>query len=133
MTSVNPDAVPTPLTHEHGANGVQTAGPNAMVFSRSSLTGPNNVYLLSGLIEDDLFHLELKQITTFAEEESAAKNLDKGTEFWFDGAEGRKWLLKPPGFKAGREKSLPAVLIIHGGPQAVWEDSWSTRWSPIGV
>ena len=61
--------------------------------------------------------------------------MDEGSDFWFEGAEGKKvhgWTLKPPGFKAGEgeEKKWPVLLLIHGGPEGAWEDQWSNRWNP---
>lgn len=52
------------------------------------------------------------------------------SERWTDSADGKKlhaWLVKPPGFDPA--KKYPAVLLIHGGPQSAWIDSWSTRWN----
>ena len=45
-----------------------------------------------------------------------------------DGRDLQAWLVKPPGFDPS--KKYPAVLLIHGGPQGAWTDSWSTRWNP---
>ena len=52
-------------------------------------------------------------------------------ERWVAAADGAKlhgWLVLPPGFDPSRK--YPAVLLIHGGPQGVWGDGWSTRWNP---
>ncbi|MEP6767624.1 MAG: S9 family peptidase [Acidobacteriota bacterium] len=52
-------------------------------------------------------------------------------ERWVAAADGAKlhgWLVLPPGFDPLRR--YPAVLLIHGGPQGVWADVWSTRWNP---
>lgn len=38
------------------------------------------------------------------------------------------WIVKPPGFVAG--KKYPLVFWVHGGPQSAFLDSWSTRWNP---
>ena len=27
-------------------------------------------------------------------------------------------------------KKYPLCMLIHGGPQGAWQDSWSTRWNP---
>jgi len=35
---------------------------------------------------------------------------------------------KPSNFEEG--KKYPLALLIHGGPQGAWGDSWSTRWNP---
>ena len=45
-----------------------------------------------------------------------------------DGRDLHAWLVTPPGFDSS--KKYPAVLLIHGGPQGAWTDSWSTRWNP---
>src|SRR5512132_2181730 len=45
-----------------------------------------------------------------------------------DGKDLHAWLVTPPGFDPA--KKYPAVVLIHGGPQGAWTDSWSTRWNP---
>ncbi len=51
-------------------------------------------------------------------------------ELWVDGSDGTKvhsWLLKPPGWVPG--KKVPLLVLIHGGPQGAWSDSWGMRWN----
>ncbi len=38
------------------------------------------------------------------------------------------WILKPPGFDAGKKYALG--YLVHGGPQGAWADGWSFRWNP---
>ena len=38
------------------------------------------------------------------------------------------WIIKPPHFDPARR--YPLVLMVHGGPQSAWSDSWSYRWNP---
>ncbi len=38
------------------------------------------------------------------------------------------FLLKPANFDAG--KKYPLLVLIHGGPQGAWNDSWGYRWNP---
>jgi dipeptidyl aminopeptidase/acylaminoacyl peptidase len=38
------------------------------------------------------------------------------------------FVVKPPGFQTG--KKYPLLLLIHGGPQSAWGQSWSYRWNP---
>jgi len=50
--------------------------------------------------------------------------------FWFTAADKTKlqgFLIRPPGFDP--EKKYPTKLLIHGGPQGAWGDSWSYRWN----
>lgn len=51
-------------------------------------------------------------------------------EFWTKGSEDaqvQSFLVKPPGFDAS--KKYPAVMLIHGGPEGEWGQSWSYRWN----
>ncbi|KAK4251209.1 Alpha/Beta hydrolase protein [Corynascus novoguineensis] len=31
---------------------------------------------------------------------------------------------------SSEKKKYPLCMLIHGGPQGAWQDSWSTRWNP---
>ncbi|KIH86993.1 hypothetical protein SPBR_08154 [Sporothrix brasiliensis 5110] len=56
-------------------------------------------------------------------------------EIWFQGAGDYKihaLVVRPSNFYAeeNKGKKWPLALLIHGGPQGAWADSWSTRWNP---
>ncbi|ESK95756.1 dipeptidyl-peptidase 5 [Moniliophthora roreri MCA 2997] len=134
---------PVALTHEAAASGIQTLDYGRLLFTKSSLTSPNDVFYVRGLrefqrqIEQSESTVEFKgsieQITKFTEDALKEKNLSKGEEFWFKGAHDvdvQGWTLKPKGWKKDEKKKWPVVLLIHGGPQGAWEDQWSTRWNP---
>ncbi|KZT11901.1 alpha/beta-hydrolase [Laetiporus sulphureus 93-53] len=132
---------PVALTFTGAASGLQVIPNGRLIFTRSSLTSPNDVYVMRGLDNLNLHDMasrlsvevEVEQITQFSTDALKSKNLDSGEDFWFEGAESKKvqgWLLKPPGFKKGDRKKWPVVVLIHGGPQGAWEDQWSTRWNP---
>ncbi|MBV6521894.1 MAG: Dipeptidyl-peptidase 5 [Gemmatimonadaceae bacterium] len=56
--------------------------------------------------------------------------LHAAEDFWFAGAKGDSihgFVLKPPQWTSGGK--FPVILLIHGGPQGAWLDSWSGRWS----
>lgn len=44
-----------------------------------------------------------------------------------DGAQIQSFVVKPPGFTAGRK--YPSIMLIHGGPQGEWGESWTYRWN----
>ena len=119
------------------------------MYSQSSFTKPNDVYVIRGLDQlptsydswdNDTKHLgsdtfTVAQLTKFTEEELKDKQLDAGEEFYFDGAEReiQGWILKPKGYSKDDKKKWAPLLFIHGGPQGAWEDGWSTRWNPNGI
>jgi dipeptidyl aminopeptidase/acylaminoacyl peptidase len=45
-----------------------------------------------------------------------------------DGKKAQSLVVTPPGFDPKRK--YPALLWVHGGPQAAFEDLWSWRWNP---
>ncbi|KAF9454685.1 hypothetical protein P691DRAFT_189906 [Macrolepiota fuliginosa MF-IS2] len=146
-STTNPDldtvyTTPIELTSTGAVSGIFPMYTGRLLFSRSSLTSPNDVFLvqhlpryLTDLTQPGEFGPkgDLKQITRFTDAALGGKGLSKGEEFYFKGAHGKHiqgWALKPNGWKEGEKKKWPVVLLIHGGPQGAWEDQWSTRWNP---
>lgn len=130
------DFLPHALTHTGAASGIQVL-PNArLLFTRSSYTAPNDVFVLRNLKESVTAEVAksvtVEQLSQFTADALHGKNLAQGEEFYFDGAEHKiqGWIIKPVGFEEGAKKKYPVVLLIHGGPQGAWEDQWSTRWNP---
>jgi len=39
----------------------------------------------------------------------------------------QSFIVKPPGFDAA--KKYPVMMLIHGGPQSEWGESWTYRWN----
>ncbi|TFK52466.1 alpha/beta-hydrolase [Heliocybe sulcata] len=136
---------PVPLMDSGSSGGLQIVGDGKLFFTRSSLAGPNDVWVLRKDLDklEDALHepngsaaglAKVEQITKFTADALEGKALHPGTEFYFEGAEGKTvqgWILTPPGFKKGEDKKKwPVAMLIHGGPQGAWEDQWSTRWNP---
>ena len=100
------------------------AGPGFVVFSNSTLTAPADVFRVSaeGGAMQPLTRANADWLKTveFSQPES----------LWVTAAGGKVqyWLIKPPNFDPS--KKYPVVFLIHGGPQGVWGDAWSTRWNP---
>ena len=104
-------------------SGIQP-GRDFVVFGVSSLTAPPEIHRIAsdGTAARPLTSANaswLKQVE-FAEPESLTVNVAGGPVQY--------WLIKPPAFDAS--KKYPVVVLIHGGPQGVWGDAWSTRWNP---
>ena len=101
-----------------------TPDGKAIVFTRSSLTQPAEVYRMetSGGAPRQLTHAN-DALMAELEMNPAESVTTKGGL----GAEIHSLLVKPPGFDPG--KRYPAILLIHGGPQSAWEDGWGYRWN----
>jgi len=51
-------------------------------------------------------------------------------EFWVessDKARVQNFMLKPPGFNPNQK--YPVLLLVHGGPEGEWGESWTYRWN----
>lgn len=120
--------LPVALTTGKAASGIQTLFSGRVLFTQSSLTSPNDVFIIRGLqrYEADVtnsnnpvpFRGQIEQITHFTKDDLKGRNLDGGEEFWFKGANEKDihgWALKPKGWKANESKRWPVVLLIHGG------------------
>ena len=102
-----------------------TRDGSTLVFSRSSMTMPNEVYRanIDGSGATELSKANDAFISSF--------NLKPAEEVTWTGALGRKvagWIIKPANFNP--RKKWPLVVLIHGGPQGAWNDNWGYRWNP---
>jgi dipeptidyl aminopeptidase/acylaminoacyl peptidase len=123
---------PKPLTQDGAVTALQVLPEGRLIFSRSSLQGPNDVFIIRGLreLETDLvntqgdfkWEVQPEQITRFAEKALVGKMLRPLEDFYFEGAEGKKvhgFVVKPYGWKEGDKKKWPGLLFIHGGMLAL--------------
>jgi hypothetical protein len=119
---------PIALTQRGAASGIQPLPGGRLLFSRSSFTSPNDVFLIHDLktFEDDIqagrsiskFNGKIEQITHLTADALKGKDMDEGEEFWFKGAlekDVQGWLFKPKGWHKNDKKKWPVVMIIHGG------------------
>ena len=109
-----------------GYNGAVTMSTDGkvFVFTRTSLTLPAEVFSAASDGSG------LKQVTHQNDAALAKLELNAPEKFWFEGAEMAKvhaMLIKPPHFDA--TKKYPLLVLLHGGPQTMWGDSWGYRWN----
>ena len=108
---------------EGGVNNGASVGPEGktIAYVHHSAAEPAEVYLWDG---------RARRLTSHNAPLLSQLDLSPMESFNFKGADGDEvqgWLLKPPGFEAG--KKYPVVFLIHGGPQGAWHDEWHARWN----
>ena len=92
------------------------------VFTRDAVANPAEVYIADK-------GRPVRALTQANDAQFAALGRVTTTRFSFTGAGGDTvWgqLHEPAGY-AGK---LPVLLVVHGGPQGSFNDSWSFRWNP---
>jgi len=75
-------------------------------------------YVLSATNHGSLFGLDASQISEIEFSGAGEYNV-------------QAFVVRPSYFKP--DKTYPFALLIHGGPQADWKNSWSTRWNPAVI
>lgn len=119
-------AQPQKMVQDVFATGLQiTPDGKSLVFANSSMAMPAEVY------RADIDGGSLKALTNANEALMAPFGLKKAEDVEWVGALGKKihgFVVKPADFDAS--KKYPLVVIIHGGPQGAFNDSWGYRWNP---
>jgi dipeptidyl aminopeptidase/acylaminoacyl peptidase len=70
-------------------------------------------------------------LTKLNDDVLARRHLTPFEEFWVESVERTRvhsFLVKPPDFK--KDQKYPVLVLIHGGPQGAWAETWSYRWNP---
>jgi len=95
-----------------------------LVFTRQAMNRPAEVFRASSESGESV------QLSRVNDPRLAELEMNPGESFTVEGAEGtpvQSWLVKPPGFDPS--KKYPVVVLIHGGPQGTWMDSFHFRWN----
>lgn len=105
------------------ATHMQVAPDGTVVFAGSSLTGPNEIYRGNAG--------SVIALTRVNSDLMAQAGLRAAEEMEWTGALGKKvhgFIVRPKNYDPSRK--YPLIVIIHGGPQSAFNDSWSYRWNP---
>jgi dipeptidyl aminopeptidase/acylaminoacyl peptidase len=97
---------------------------SVLVTERTSLTMPTELFVAAG------DGSSLKQLTHQNDAPLAQLEMNAPESFWFEGADGTKveaMLVRPPNFSA--TKKYPMLVLLHGGPQSMWDNAWGYRWN----
>nr|MBA3805054.1 S9 family peptidase [Acidobacteriota bacterium] len=102
-----------------------TADGKSLVFVRNTASRPTEIYRAraDGSGAAPITKINAALIAGF--------NLKPAEEVTWQGAEDAKvsgFIIKPPDFDPSRK--WPLLVLIHGGPQGAWNDSWGYRWNP---
>jgi dipeptidyl aminopeptidase/acylaminoacyl peptidase len=101
----------------------QPAAGGSLVVARSSLAAPAELFLVPP-------NGPARQLTRHNAALLSPLDLAKRESFTFRGAGGTEvqgFLVRPAAFDPA--KKYPAVMLLHGGPQTQWSDTWSYRWN----
>jgi dipeptidyl aminopeptidase/acylaminoacyl peptidase len=101
-----------------------SADGTTLAFLSSSLVAPDEVFVSRSDGSD------VQQLSQHNAARLASIEMNAPEPFWYEGAEGARvegMLIRPPHFDPA--KKYPLLLLIHGGPQGVWSDSWGYRWN----
>ncbi len=101
-----------------------SADGGSFAFLRSSLIAPTEVFTSRSDGSGG------RQLSQHNAARLASIDMNPPESFWYEGAEGTRiqgMLIRPPHFDAS--KKYPLLLLIHGGPQSLWTDSWGYRWN----
>jgi dipeptidyl aminopeptidase/acylaminoacyl peptidase len=95
-----------------------------VAFLRSSVAAPAEVFAARADGTD------ARQLSQHNAARLASIDMNAPESFWYEGAGGTRnegMLIRPPHFDPSRK--YPLLLLIHGGPQSLWTDSWGYRWN----
>ncbi|HEV7797205.1 MAG TPA: S9 family peptidase [Pyrinomonadaceae bacterium] len=119
-------AEPQKMLPNVSAAGLQiTPDGKSLIFANSSMAMPAEIY------RADIDSGRLTALTGANKNLMSPFGLRNAEEVEWTGALGKKvhgFIVKPSNFDPN--KKYPLAVIIHGGPQSAFNDSWGYRWNP---
>ncbi len=118
-----PDGKVTRLTREGHVSGVAPTPDGGAIVSLDTMVAPADLYRVS-------VQGQVVRLTEVNADRLDDIDVPSFQRFGFAGAKGdtvKGWVVAP---NAAMGK-LPTVLLVHGGPQGSFADSWSYRWNPM--
>ncbi|HYN83804.1 MAG TPA: S9 family peptidase [Pyrinomonadaceae bacterium] len=111
-----------------------SADGRTLSFTRSTAHAPTEVFVTT--VADPRQRIAqgesaARQLTRENDELMRQYALRPAEELTWEGAGGAKisgWLYRPANFDAS--KRYPLLVLIHGGPQSAFNNSWGYRWNP---
>lgn len=123
------DLAPRQLTDSGVVTGFHELGDSGrLLVSSTSMTDPMTWTILDSAAPSNT-------VPIFSASHYGSKlgiSRSQVSEIYFEGGGDycvQAWVVKPPNFDAS--KKYPLAFLMHGGPEAAWEDAWSVRWNPM--
>jgi dipeptidyl aminopeptidase/acylaminoacyl peptidase len=119
-------AEPQKMVPDVSATGLQiTPDGKSLVYAHSTMAKPVEIF------RTDIDEGSAAQLSNANGTSMSPFGLRNAEEVDWQGAGGTKihgFIVKPANFDASRK--YPLAVIIHGGPQSAFNDSWGYRWNP---
>jgi dipeptidyl aminopeptidase/acylaminoacyl peptidase len=111
---------------KHANNSSPRVAPNGrtIVLARRSFDFPHSIWKV------DSGGKRIERLSNFNKDVLDRLDMRYPEHLRYTGAEGadiQAFLIKPPGFD--ESKQYPAIMLVHGGPQSAFIDSWYTNWN----
>jgi dipeptidyl aminopeptidase/acylaminoacyl peptidase len=132
---------PTPIKTPDGSVAAFHLLSSSSPSSVSDTDKDNLFITTTSLIDNSCYSITNPTTSTSTVISSASKegktfNLSRSQidSITFPGAGGEydvhALVVRPSSFSRDSPQKYPLCMLIHGGPQGAWQDSWSTRWNP---
>jgi dipeptidyl aminopeptidase/acylaminoacyl peptidase len=115
------------VVHGDAHHGDVQLTPDGKSMIYSGHSGSHPVAIFQGFSSGGQ-PIQLTRLNDDVLSEFAVSRMEEVSYQTTDGSRIAGFVVKPPGFELGR--SYPLLLLIHGGPQGAWGESWSYRWNP---
>jgi len=112
------------LAQANNASPQVTPDGKTIVFARRSFDFPHSVWKVSTKGKN------LGRLSNFNRDVLSSLEINSPEDIRYEGAAGatiQAFLIKPPHFDPSTR--YPAIMLIHGGPQSAFIDSWYTNWN----
>jgi len=122
--SVGDGATPTVVGKGFIGDLSAMTSSRAVAFTRSSLVTPAEAFFMSAPNE------EPRQLTHHTELVMRNASVAPAESFWFkstDATAVQALYVPPPRLDPARR--YPLLVLLHGGPETMWGDSWTYRWN----
>ena len=122
--AAKPGATPKKVLDGFNADLEVSGDGKTLLLTRTSLIMPAEIFVAAS------DGTGLRQVTHANDALLAKLELHAPEKFWFESADGTRvqaMLIRPPDFDA--KKKYPVLVLLHGGPQTMFSDSWGYRWN----